>query len=72
MSALKDILRIILGLSAVGLLMWLYLKLVSLLEEGTERVFGRSWRSLRAPRQQPGKIEIQSLFHGNTKDQDQL
>jgi hypothetical protein len=29
-------------------------------------------RSLRDPRVESPKVEIQSLFHGNTKDEDQV
>jgi len=69
MEDLKDFLEILLGLIAVTALLWAYMKLGLFLENLGERLFGPSfhWGRRRAP-----KVEIQTLFHGNTKDQDQI
>ncbi|MGP0020674.1 MAG: hypothetical protein ACLPHP_19050 [Candidatus Sulfotelmatobacter sp.] len=67
MSTLKDILRIVLALSAIGLVVWLYLTVVTFLDQWSDRTFG--WSIMR---RRNYKTEIQTLFHGNTKDEDQL
>jgi len=64
---MTDVLKIVLTLAAIAGLIWAYLEICVYLDLWTERVFGRS---LRLRRQ--NKMEIQTLFHGNTKDQDQL
>jgi hypothetical protein len=63
----KDVFQIVLTLLGVGVSVWLYLKLVALLDEWFECRFGWSLRRQRAP-----KVEVQTLFHGNTKDEDQI
>jgi len=63
---LKDILRVFLGLGAAAICIWLYLKLLAFFHE-------RGWSLGRYDAShEPPKVEIQSLFHGNTKDQDQI
>ena len=59
MEELKDLLRLLLGFAAVVVFVWLYLK-VNLFS------FEQGW-SMRWKREPP-KAEIQTLFHGNTKD----
>jgi hypothetical protein len=56
MEELKDILKLLLGLAAITGFLWLYLRLNLFLYE-------RGWTLRRSP-----KVEIQTLFHGNTKD----
>ncbi len=66
---MKAILEILVGFVAVAVFLWLFLKLNLLLDDLGARLFGPSFRlrRTRAP-----KAEIQTLFHGNTKDQDQI
>ena len=66
MSDLKDAIKLILGLIAVAGLVWAYLHLLAVLKERGIRV-GRYDASY-----EPGKVEIQTLLHGNTKDEDQI
>jgi hypothetical protein len=68
---MRDLLLIVAVLLAICAGIWVYLKAAVLLEEWSEKRFGQSWRSLRSPRHEPPKVEIQTLS-GNTKDQDQL
>jgi hypothetical protein len=63
---MKELLKIVLGMSAIAVCVWLYLKLLTFLDE-----HGGSAGRYDA-RAEPSKVEIQSLFHGNTKDQDQI
>jgi hypothetical protein len=58
---MKDLLQILLGFLAVAVFLWLYLRVKTFLYER-----GLVWRRRAL------KVEIQTLFHGNTKDQDQL
>jgi hypothetical protein len=62
---MKEILQVLLAIIGVSVLVWLYLRLNAWCEE----TFGFSvpWR-----RTKPAKVEIQSLFDGNTKDEDQI
>jgi hypothetical protein len=53
---MKDLLSILFGLVGVAACVWLYLKMIVVLYE-------RGWVARRMP-----KLEIQTLFHGNTKD----
>ena len=57
-----ELLEILLGFFAVALFMWLYVRLGAflMLKFGLEG------------RRRASRVEIQTLFHGNTKDQDQL
>ena len=66
---MKELIEILLGIAAAMVFLWLFLKGGLLMEELGERIFGPNfhWGRRRAP-----KIEIQTLFHGNTKDQDQI
>lgn len=66
MSDLKEAIKLILGLIAVVGGVWAYLHLLAFLKERGIRV-GRYDVS-----QEPAKVEIQTLFHGNTKDEDQI
>ena len=66
MAEMKDFLRILLGLLGVGTCLWLYLRLLAFLKERRIRL-GRFDAS-----HEPSKVEIQSLFPGNTKDEDQI
>jgi hypothetical protein len=66
MAEMKDLLRILFGLVGVGTCLWLYLRLLASLKERRMRL-GRFDAS-----HEPSKVEIQSLFHGNTKDEDQI
>jgi len=59
MEELKDLLKLLLGFAAVAAFVWLYLK-VNLF------FFEHGW-SFRWKREPP-RAEIQTLFHGNTKD----
>jgi len=63
---MKELLLIVVVLLAVCPLVWVYLKLFAFLDEHAERWFGRSLR------RKASTAEIQTLFQGNTKDQDQL
>jgi hypothetical protein len=47
----------------ISVCVWLYVKLMVSFEDWFERRFSFSFRRDRAP-----KVEIQTLFHGNTKD----
>jgi len=60
MEEFQDFLRLVLGFGAVAVFVWIWLK-VNLF------FFERGWTLRRSP-----KIEIQTLFHGNTKDKDQI
>jgi len=60
MAELKDFLTAALGIAAFVGFLWLRFKFEMFLYE-------RGWTGRRA-----SKIEIQTLFHGNTKDQDQI
>ena len=66
MEELKSFLLILFGLVAVAVCIWLYLKILGFVRE-------RGWSLGRYDAShEPSKVEIQSLFHGNTKDQDQI
>ena len=58
---MRELIQIVLGLLLVATLFWTYLRVCFFLYE--HGLLGRR----RIPR-----IEIQTLFHGNTKDQDQI
>ena len=66
MADLKDAIKLILGLVAVAACVWAYVHLLAFLKERGIRL-GRYDAS-----QEPAKVEIQTLFHGNTKDDDQI
>jgi hypothetical protein len=63
---LKDILSVLFGACCRRNLHLLYLKLLAFFRESGWSL-GRSDAS-----HEPSKVEIQTLFHGNTKDQDQI
>jgi hypothetical protein len=66
MGELKNVLRFLLGFIGVATCIWLYLKLLSFLHE-------HGWSLGRYDAShEPSKVEIQTLFHGNTKDEDQI
>jgi hypothetical protein len=56
MDEIKDLFKLLLGMGAVAACVWLYLK-------GMAFLYERGSVVRRAPR-----LEIQTLFHGNTKD----
>jgi hypothetical protein len=66
---MRELLEILIGFLAVAALVWFYLHLCLFLDDLGERLFGPSfrWWRRRAP-----KMEIQTLFSGKTKDQDQI
>lgn len=66
MEDLKSALKFLLGFLGVVTCLWLYLKVLSFFREN-------GWGLGRYdPSHEPSKVEIQSLFHGNTKDEDQI
>jgi hypothetical protein len=68
MNLLKDVWKILLGLVAVGACLWLWMRVSAFLDaRGMHLPLRRG-----DPRHEPSKVEIQSLFHGNTKDEDQI
>ena len=60
MEELKELLKVVLGFAAVAGGLWLWLRVNLFFYE-------RGWTVQRS-----AKIEIQTLFHGNTKDKDQI
>ena len=66
MEDLKDAIKLVMGLIAVASGVWAYLHLLAFLKERGTRL-GRY-----DPSHEPPKVEIQTLFHGNTKDEDQI
>lgn len=66
MEDLKDVLKVLLGFLGGVTGLWLFLKLLSFLHERGWTLGGYD------PSHEPGKVEIQTLFHGNTKDEDQI
>jgi hypothetical protein len=63
---MREVLNVVGVIAAVGACVWLYLKLLAFSDERGIRC------SVHDPRVDPPKVEIQSLFHGNTKDEDQI
>jgi hypothetical protein len=63
---MMEVLKVVGVIAAAGACIWLYVKLLAFSDERGIR------RRVRDPRVDPPKVEIQSLFHGNTKDEDQL
>lgn len=68
MDVLKGVGTILLGLASLSAFLWLGVKFLALLDA---RGLGRSLHR-GDPRVEPAKIDVQSLFHGNTKDEDQI
>ena len=66
MAVLRDLLNVLFGFLGVLTCLWLYLKFLSFLKE---RGLGGGRYD---PSHEPSKVEIQSIFHGNTKDEDQI
>ena len=68
MAELKEFLEIVLVLAALAGLLYLYLKIATILDAWNEKAFPGShrWRRRRT------NLELQTLFHGNTKDEDQI
>jgi hypothetical protein len=66
MEELKNALKLLLGFLGVVTCLWLYLKGLSFFRE-------RGWSLGRYDAShEPSKVEVQTLFHGNTKDEDQI
>lgn len=63
---MMEVLKVVGVIAAAGACIWLYVKLLAFSDKRGIR------RRVRDPRVDPPKVEIQSLFHGNTKDQDQI
>jgi hypothetical protein len=61
MEEFKEFVQVGLGLAAVAVCVWLWLRVCLFFYE-------RGWLVRRSPK----KVEIQTLFHGNTKDNDQI
>lgn len=57
MEELKELLRVVLGVVAVVVFLWLWLRVNLFFYE-------RGWIVRRSPK----KVEIQTLFHGSTQD----
>jgi hypothetical protein len=68
MEEFKDFLRILLACAGVIACLMAYLKLIAFLESHNLGLLLRS----RTLRQKAPKVEIQTIFHGNTKDEDQI
>jgi len=62
MEEFKELLQVVLGFVAVAVCVWLWLRVNLFFYER-----GWTFRRTRSP-----KVEIQTLFHGNTKDKDQI
>lgn len=61
---MKELLKLFAGITfAVGTGIWAYPKVLAFLKDG--------WGTCEVATKPP-KVEIQTLFHGNTKDQDQI
>jgi hypothetical protein len=66
MEELKSFFKILFGFLAAATCVWVYLRILAFFHE-------RGWKLYRLDAShEPSKVEIQTLFHGNTKDQDQL
>ncbi len=68
MAEMRDLITILLGFLGVASGILLYLRLLAFLKERGYSL-GR-YRYDASHR--PSKVEIQTLFHGNTKDEDQI
>jgi hypothetical protein len=60
MDEFKELLQVVLAFVAGAACVWLWLRVNLFFYE-------RGWTPRRSP-----KVEIQTLFHGNTKDKDQI
>jgi len=68
LDVLKDVGKIVLGIAVVSACVLLWMRLLAFLDaRGFHLPQGRG-----DPRHEPSKVEIQTLFHGNTKDEDQI
>ena len=68
METLKAVGEILLGFIAIGTCLWLWMRFLGFLDAR-----GLHLRLRRGdPRVEPSKVEVQSLFHGNTKDEEQI
>lgn len=68
MDLLKDVGKILLGLAFVGACFFSWLRFLAFLDaRGLHLPLRRG-----DPRHEPSKVEIQTLFRGNTKDEDQI
>ena len=66
MDILKDVAKILSAFAAIAAAVWLWVKLLAFLDSHGFHLHRGD------PRHEPPKVEIQSLFHGNTKDDDQI
>lgn len=64
---MKELLQILAVMFAIVVVVCMYFKVTLFVDDWCERKLGISFRRRRTP-----KLEIQTLFHGNTKDQDQI
>lgn len=64
---MKELLKILGVMAGIAVVVWLWLKVSVSFDLWCQRKFGFWPGYNRAP-----KSEIQTLFHGNTKDQDQI
>ena len=68
MDILKDVGKILVGFAAVGACLWLWMKGLAFMDaRGIHLPLRRG-----DPRVEPRKVEVQTLFLGNTKDEDQI
>ena len=63
---MAEFLRVIGVIAVVSACIWLYLRWLAFSDERGIR------RTRHDPRVDPPRVEVQSLFHGNTKDEDQI
>ena len=68
MNIFNDVAKILVGLAVVGACLWLWTRFLAFLDAHGVRLPLRRGD----PRQEPSKVEVQTLFHGNTKDEDQI
>jgi len=68
LDVLKDVGKIFLGFAVVGACFLLWMKFLAFLDaRGLHLPLRRG-----DPRHEPSKVEVQTLFQGNTKDEDQI
>ena len=68
MEESKQFVQILLAFLGVAAFLWLYLKAAAVLDAWHERHFP-AWHRWR---HRLTNIQIQTLFHGNTKNEDQI
>jgi len=67
-----DVLKITATLAVIAAALCLYLRLLTALDLWTSERFGFSLKGHKSSRLEPPKVEVQTLFDGNTTDQDQI